>query len=112
MNRDYEINNEKIIVKTAIPFLSLLEMEISHDINAHAILTLHVTVEKESQEEILGRDWSGTPISVFRRENELLFVGSIEKLTCRKENQMLMMEISGISETVKLDRHKKRQSFP
>lgn len=111
MNRDYEINNEKIIVKTAIPFLSLLEMEISHDINAHAILTLHVIVEKESQEEILGRDWSGTPVSVFRRENELLFVGSIEKLTCRKENQMLMMEISGISETVKLDKHKKRQSF-
>lgn len=111
MNRDYEISNEKIIIKTAIPFVSLLEMEICHDINAHAILTLHVAAEKESQEEILRRDWFGTPIYVFRKENELLFAGSLEKIICRKENQMLMMEISGISETVKLDRYKKRQSF-
>lgn len=55
MDKEYKISNDKITVQTAIPFHSLMEMELRHDINAHVILVLRVTVEKESQEEILGR---------------------------------------------------------
>lgn len=111
MGRYYQISNEKITIKTEIPLLSLSEMEICQDINAHVALTLHVTAKNENQEEILERDWSGTKIYVLGKENELLFAGSLEKIICWKENQLLRMKISGISETVKLDRYKKRQSF-
>ncbi len=111
MDKEYKISNDKITVQTAIPFHSLMKMELHHDINAHVILVLRVTAEKESQEEILGRDWSGTSIYVYQNEEELLFAGSIEKLICRKGNQLLEMEIRGISGTAKLDRKRKRQSF-
>lgn len=113
MKKDYVISGERIIVRTEIPFLNLIEMEIHHDMNRHAVVNLLVIAEEKSQSEILNRDWSGTSISVLKEgeENEPLFNGFVEKMICQKENQLLTMKICGIGETIKLDREKKKQSF-
>lgn len=113
MKRDYEIGNEQILLRTSIPFLHLLEMEIRHDVNMHAVVNINAIASRDKQKEILNKDWSGTSILVLKKgeENEPLFNGFIEKLVCQKENQLLTLRISGIGGTVKLDREKKEQSF-
>lgn len=113
IEKQYEINSEQLIVKSPIPILSLLEMNIFNDINAHCILKLRAVAEEENYGEILGTDWSGKSVSVFNKENGngAFFVGVIDKILCRKENQLLIVEINGINATVKLDRQKKQRSF-
>lgn len=113
VGKQYEINSEQLLVKSPIPILSLLEMNIAYDINSHCTLELCAIAEEESYEEILSTNWAEKNISVFKKENdnEPLFVGVIEKIFCRKENQLLIVEINGINATVKLDRQKKRRSF-
>jgi len=113
MNKDYEISNEKLIIKTAVPFQTLSKMEICHDVNAHAVTKISVVVKEEDQQEILFRNWTDTTITVLKKGEEglPLFSGRIEKLVCHKENRLLTVQISGIGETAKLDREKKKQSF-
>ena len=113
MNKKYEIGSEQLLIETAIPIYSLSNMEIRHDVNAHATVRLSVTVKEEDQPEVLCRDWSDTEITVLKEGegSELLFAGIIEKLLCHKEGRLLTILICGISETAKLDREKKKQSF-
>lgn len=113
MNKKYEIGSEQLLIETAIPIYSLSNMEIRHDVNAHATVRLSVIVKEEDQPEVLCRDWSDTEITVQKvgEGSELLFAGIIEKLLCHKEGRLLMVLICGISETAKLDREKKKQSF-
>lgn len=113
MDKEYAICNEQLIIRTAIPIYSLSNMEIRHDVNAHAVARLNVTVKEEDQQEVLYRDWSDTVITVLKRgeESEPLFAGRIEKLVCHKEGRLLSVLICGISETAKLDREKRKQSF-
>lgn len=112
MNRNYEISSEQLLIKTDIPFLSLEKMEICHDINKHATAKISVMAKEENQREILSRDWSDTPVTVLKKEENFpLFSGKIEKLVCHKENRLLTVQIWGIGETAKLDREKKKQSF-
>ena len=113
MNKKYEIGSEQLLIETAIPIYSLSNMEIRHDVNAHATVRLSVTVKEEDQPEVLCRDWSDTEITVLKEGegSELLFAGIIEKLLCHKEGRLLTVLICGISETAKLDREKKKQSF-
>ncbi len=113
MGRDYEIDNEQILVKTSMPFAHLIEMEICHDINTHAFINLQVVVKEENQEDVLNTNWSGTSIEVLKKgeENSPLFIGFIEKLLFQKENQFLTVIIRAVGETAKLDRQKKMQSF-
>lgn len=82
MNKDYEINNEQLIIKTTIPFQSLSKMEICHDVNAHIAAKINVIVKEENQQEILSRDWSDTEITVLKKGEEglPLFSGRIERL--------------------------------
>lgn len=111
--KQYEINSEQLLVKSPIPILSLLKMNIIHNINSHCTLELCAIAEEGSDGEILGTNWSGKTISVFQKGNgnEPLFIGVIEKIFCRKENQLLIVEIRGIDATIKLDRQKKQRSF-
>ncbi len=113
MSKDYEISDEQLLIKTAIPFLSLSKMEIYHDVNAHASVRISVIIKEEDQQEILFRDWSDTSITVLKKGEEglPLFSGRIEKLVCHREGRLLTALICGISETAKLDREKKKQSF-
>lgn len=113
IGKQYEINSEQLLIKSPIPILSLLEMNIGYDINSHCTLELRAIAEEGSYGEILGTNWSGKTISVFQKENsnEPLFIGVIEKIFCRKENQLLIVEINGIDATIKLDRQKKQRSF-
>lgn len=113
MDKEYAISNEQLIIRTVIPIYSLSNMEIRHDVNTHAIARLNVTVKEEDQQEVLYRDRSDTVITVLEKgeESEPLFAGRIEKLICHKEGRLLSVLICGISETAKLDREKKKQSF-
>lgn len=113
MNKKYEIGSEQLFIETEIPIYSLSNMEICHDVNAHATAKLSVTVREEDQQEVLYRDWSDTEIMVLKvgESSELLFAGIIEKLVCHKEGGLLNVLICGISETAKLDREKRKQSF-
>lgn len=110
MDKDYVINDEQIVIKTPIPFKTLVEMEICHDINRHATINLSVIASVENQREILNTDWSAANILVFK-ENELLFSGFVKNLICQKESQFLTLKIKGVGQTAKLDREKKKQSF-
>ncbi len=110
MNKDYVINEEQIVINTSIPFKTLIEMEICHDINRHAAIYLSVIADMENEIEILNTDWSKEKILVFK-ENEPLFNGFVEKLVCRKENQFLTLKINGAGQTARLDREKKSRSF-
>ncbi len=49
MSKDYEISDEQLLIKTAIPFLSLSKMEIYHDVNAHASVRISVIIKEEDQ---------------------------------------------------------------
>lgn len=111
--KDYKISNEQLIMKTTLPFQTIEKMEIRHDINAHVSIKMRVIVNEEDHQEILSRDWSDANITVLRKGEEglPLFTGSIERLVGHKENQLLIMEVFGIGETIRLDRRKKRQSF-
>lgn len=111
MNQDYEVSSEKLLIRTAIPILSLLKMEIDQTLNEHARLYLAAIALPEKQEEILYTDQRKKVISVFLKEDGVLFSGFVEKLICKKENQFLQIEIKAVSPTERLDRHKKRQSF-
>lgn len=113
INKTYVISNEKIVIRTAIPFKNLIEMEIYHDMNMHVVANLCVIADQENQNEILNTDWAGTTILILKEEEESepLFNGVVDKVAYQKENQFLMLRISGIGETVKLDREKKKQSF-
>lgn len=112
-HKDYRIEEENIWIKCDIPFLSLLGMEICQEMNEHAKLNLQVLAEKEKERDILGRNWRASQISLWSRgeTDELLFCGRAEKLICSKENQLLLLEIQGVGETIKLDRKKKRGLF-
>lgn len=70
MNKDYEISNEQLIIKTTIPFQSLSKMEICHDVNTHIAAKISVIVKEENQQEILSRDWSDTEITVLKKGEE------------------------------------------
>ena len=113
MSKEYEINNEQLLIKTAIPFYSLDKMEICHDVNTHTVARISVIIKEEDQQEVLCRDWSDTTIMVLKRGEESfpLFSGRIEKLLCHKDGRLLTALICGISETAQLDRKKKKQSF-
>ena len=50
MDKEYAICNEQLIIRTAIPIYSLSNMEIRHDVNAHAVARLNVTVKEEDQQ--------------------------------------------------------------
>lgn len=114
MGRSYEISTEQIMIDTEIPFLSLMEMEITQELNSHARLVMKVLAGEENQEDIRHTDWSDTPITVWKNgesERELMFYGGISRMACKKENRMMQLEIYGIGETAKLDRARKKQSF-
>lgn len=87
MNKDYEISNEQLIIKTAVPFQTLSKMEICHDVNAHAVTKISVVVKEEDQQEILFRNWTDTTITVLKKGEEglPLFSGRIEKLVCAQQ---------------------------
>lgn len=110
---DYEILSENIGIKTAIPFLTLTEMEIQHEINEHGTVRLQAVVSEENQEEVCNKDWTNTWISVYEKgERDIpLFNGRVDKLTCYAEGKVLRIVIEGISETIRLDRKKKKRSF-
>lgn len=114
MGRNYEISAEQIMIDTEIPFLSLIEMEITQELNSHARLAMKVLAREESQEDIRHTDWSDTPITIWKKgesEKELMFYGGISRMACKKENRMMQLEIYGIGQTIKLDRVRKKQSF-
>ena len=111
MNQDYEISSEQLLIRTVLPILPLLKMEIDQTLNEHARLHLVALALPEKQEEILYTDQTEKVISVFLKEDGVLFSGFVEKIICKKENQFLQIEIEGISATERLDRYKKRQSF-
>lgn len=112
MNKEYEIDGE-IIIKMDIPFLNLIHLEIKQKENEHITLKMQVTVKEEDQEEVLYKNWSDTKILVIKKEeeNQPVFRGLIQSLVCKKENRILVVEISGIGETIKLDRKKRKRSF-
>ena len=112
MNKEYEIDGE-IIIKMDIPFLNLIHLEIKQKENEHVTLKMQVTVKEEDQEEVLYKNWSDTKILVIKKEeeNQPVFRGLIQSLVCKKENRILVVEISGIGETIKLDRKKRKRSF-
>ena len=110
---EYEIGGEQIIVRTAIPFLSILGLEICHRENAHENLEIRAIVKEVEEENILNTDWSDTKILVIKKneEDRPLFYGVIKTFICKKENKLLVLEITGLGETIVLDREKKKRSF-
>lgn len=110
---EYEIDGEQMIVKTAIPFLSILELEICHRENVHENLEIRAIVKETDEESILYTDWSDTEILVIKKneEDRPLFYGVIKTFICKKENKLLVVEITGLGKTIVLDREKKRRSF-
>lgn len=112
MRKEYEIDNE-ILIKMDIPFLNLIQFEICQKENEHVTLKMQVTVKEEDQEEVLHKNWSDTKILVIKKdeENQPVFQGVIQSLVCKKENRLLLVKISGIGETINLDRKKRKRSF-
>lgn len=113
MNIDYEIISERIGIRTAIPFLTLVEMEIYHGINTHGTVRLQAVVSVERQEEVCNKDWRGTRICIYEKGDKdiPLFNGRIDKLTCRVEGKFLQIVMNGIGETIYFDRKKKKRTF-
>lgn len=113
-NKVYEIIGEGIKIKTDIPLLSLLKMEIDHHENEHGRLTLCAAVKKENEEDILHTDWSDTPMTVYKEdkgETVPVFYGKPEEIFCTRDGDGVIVEIRGIGETAVLDREKRNRSF-
>ena len=113
MEHMYEIPGEEWMIKTEIPFLSLLELEVFHRANAHGIVEMKVLLANKDEEEVLYTDWSGSKLQIWKKgkEESLLFTGIMERLICQRERGTWIGEIKGIGGTVSLDREKKKRSF-
>lgn len=113
MEKEYEVLEEPICIRTDLPLLSVQKFIILHQTNAHGRLQLWARVPEDKEEMILYRDWSNTDIFIYRKEEEKepLFSGTIETLVCKKENRFLTIELRGVGGTIVLDREKKSQSF-
>ena len=72
MNQDYEISSEQLLIRTVLPILPLLKMEIDQTLNEHARLHLVALALPEKQEEILYTDQTEKVISVFLKEDGVL----------------------------------------
>lgn len=113
MEHIYEIPGEEWMIKTEIPFLSLLELEIIHKANAHGTVEMKILLARKDEEEFLYTDWSGTKLQIWKKgkEESLLFIGIMEELIFHRERGTWMGEIKGMGGTVSLDREKKKRSF-
>lgn len=113
MKQNYEISCEQVIVHTEIPILTLLDLEITHQVNEHARLVLSAILQEEKGIEILHTDWTDSRVIVLKKDEPepAMFCGRIEKLTISKENRLWKMQMTVISETKVLDRVKRSRSF-
>ena len=70
MEHMYEIPGEEWMIKTEIPFLSLLELEVFHRANAHGIVEMKVLLANKDEEEVLYTDWSGSKLQIWKKGKE------------------------------------------
>ena len=111
--RDYEIIDEKVIIKTEIPLLSVIEMEICQKENEHGTIRIQAQTREENVKEIQNTDWSGSRIVVLKKDQPdiPLFYGKVCKLICNRENRFMGLEIEGAGATTDLDRDKRKRAF-
>lgn len=111
--RDYEIIDEKVIIKTEIPLLSVIEMEICQEENEHGTIRIQAQTREENVKEIQNTDWSGSRIVVLKKDQPdiPLFYGKVCKLIYNKENRFMGLEIEGAGATTDLDRDKRKRAF-
>lgn len=111
--RDYEIIDEKVIIKTEIPLLSVIEMEICQKENEHGTIRIQAQTREENVKEIQNTDWSGSRIVVLKKDQPdiPLFYGKVCKLICNRENRFVGLEIEGAGATTDLDRDKRKRAF-
>lgn len=113
MGKEYEVYGEHIVVRTAMPLLELLQLEICTSENKHNSLKMRATVRERDQQAVLDTDWMDGKITVMERLDAVreLFCGVIEHVVCRKENRLLIVELTAKGRSVCLDREKKKRAF-
>lgn len=113
MGKEYEVYGEHIVIRTAMPLLELLQLEICTSENKHNRLKMRATVREKDQQAVLDTDWMDGKITVMERldAGREIFCGMIEHVVCRKENRLLIVELTAKDRSVCLDREKKKRTF-
>ena len=113
MGKEYEVYGEHIVIRTAMLLLELLQLEICTSENKHNSLKMRATVREKDQQAVLDTDWMDGKITVMERldAGREIFCGMIEHVVCRKENRLLIVELTAKDRSVCLDREKKKRTF-
>lgn len=114
MKEIHKVYSEKIMVQSTLPIISIYEMKTCQSENNHGILWMQAIIMEENQRYFMEENFTNEIIAVFEHTEEgdkPLFQGKIDRIQCRKEDQVLLAEIYGISSTYELDQVRKNQSF-
>ena len=113
MKSIYEIKDGNILLQTEIPILKILDLRINCRENKHGRIAVKGIIAPDSQDAVLGKDWTDTPITAVNKaaDNKVIFSGNIERMDCRMEAKVLVIVVYGIDHTAELDRKKEKCSY-
>ena len=111
MEKSYEIKENGITLRTAIPLLAITGMKIAVSENEHGKGELEAVVRKEYTADVLRMDFGGTGILVEGEKGEVIFNGFLEKAEFCIESGYTGIKAEFISWSVLLDRERKCRSF-
>ncbi len=111
MEKSYEIKENGITLRTAIPLLAITGMKIAVSENEHGKGELEAVVRKEYAADVLRMDFGGTGILVEGEKGEVIFNGFLEKAEFCIESGYTGIKAEFISWSALLDRERKSRSF-
>lgn len=109
-----EITREKLELKSNIPISQVLDIDISHKVNEHAILTIRGYLQQNARKmEFRGVEGSEVRLIKFDKigKEEILFIGLLERFDIFQEGKDTQVIFSAVSASILLDRKKKSRSF-
>ena len=67
MKSIYEIKDGNILLQTEIPILKILDLRINCRENKHGRIAVKGIIAPDSQDAVLGKDWTDTPITAVNK---------------------------------------------
>ena len=111
MEKSFEVRENGITLRTALPLLAIIGMKIGINENEHGKGKLEAVVRKEYSAEVLRTDFSGSGMIVEAEDGKILFNGFLETAAFHIENGYTSVSAELVSRSILFDREKKCRSF-
>ena len=97
-----------------VPFTSIQGLEISHNINEHAIAVISGEIESETAQQYLQRTDEKMMIKIkttAEGQPDILFWGMVEGIDIKNQNQYALLTVTAKSMSAQTDIEKRNKSF-